>query len=73
MMPRQMPSAIFASQPALDAHRRPPPRQAGVGGAAEQDPPPTNRRLKVTWARLNTTPAHLPGDRRPLAYQLAQP
>jgi len=24
MMPRQMPSAIFASQPALDAHRRPP-------------------------------------------------
>jgi hypothetical protein len=22
---------------------------------------------------LNATPAHLPGDRRPLVYQLAQP
>ena len=40
MMPRQMPSAIFASQPALDAHRRPPaagqrgPRHRGPGRAS---------------------------------------
>ena len=44
MMPRQMPSAIFASQPALDAHRRPPPRQANGArdtGARDGRPAPT--------------------------------
>jgi len=29
--------------------------------------------LELLTDELSATPAHLPGDRRPLAYQLAQP
>ena len=43
MMPRQMPSAIFASQPALDAHRRPSRQANGARdtGARDGRPAPT--------------------------------
>jgi len=30
-------------------------------------------RMELLTDELNATPAHLPGDRRPLAYQLAKP
>jgi hypothetical protein len=37
------------------------------------DSPRVAHGLELLTDELNATPAHLPGDRRPLAYQLAQP
>jgi hypothetical protein len=37
------------------------------------DSPRVTRALQLLTDELNATPAHLPGDRRPLTYQLAQP
>ena len=54
MMPRQMPSAIFASQPALDAHRRPPrgrptgPATPGPGTGVR--PQPAAAEARSVWA-----------------------
>jgi hypothetical protein len=36
------------------------------------DSPRVTRALQLLTDELNATPAHLPGDRRPLTYQLAQ-
>ena len=37
------------------------------------DSPRVAHALELLTDELNATPAHLPGDRRPLTYQLAQP
>ena len=61
-MPRQMPSAIFASQPALDAHRRPPrgrptgPATPGPGTGVR--PQPAAAEARSVWAPTTPPAGH---------------
>jgi hypothetical protein len=49
-------------------------RPAGITVTLDRpDSPRVAHALELLTDELSATPAHLPGDRRPLAYQLAQP
>ena len=62
MMPRQMPSAIFASQPALDAHRRPPRGRptgpATPGPRTGVRPQPAAAEARSVWAPTTPPAGH---------------
>jgi hypothetical protein len=49
-------------------------RPAGITVTLDRpDSPRVAHALELLTDELNATPAHLPGDHRPLTYQLAQP
>src|SRR5664280_2895789 len=61
MMPRQMPSAIFASQPALDAHRPPRGRPTGPatpGPGTGVRPQPAAAEARSVWAPTTPPAGH---------------